>query len=138
LGATQFNKDFLAIFQTFWDKVFNSKRIAQNAFKKTGLIPLEPLVVLEKMKDYKQLKKKGVNSFSSNLFSSTVFTTLSILSSCFCYPTTPHSSSTRRLEKLASSSHTTHTKTRHQLCQRSDKRSNKWHTNYLLCPSRTR
>jgi hypothetical protein len=53
-GAEEFNKtDFFAIFQRFWDKVFKSRRIAISSFEKTGLIPLNPLRVLEKMKEYK-------------------------------------------------------------------------------------
>lgn len=50
---TMDKKAFFAIFQRFWDKVFNSRTIARNSFKKTGLIPLEPEVVLSKMKEYK-------------------------------------------------------------------------------------
>ena len=58
-GATEISKvDFFAVFQTFWDKVFKSHRIAVNSFKKTGLIPLNPLIVLEKMKEYKDLLKQ--------------------------------------------------------------------------------
>jgi len=55
-GAEEFKKtDFFAIFQRFWDKVFKSRRIAVSSFQKTGLIPLDPLRVLEKMKEYKEL-----------------------------------------------------------------------------------
>jgi len=59
MGAeTMDKKAFFAIFQRFWDKVFNSRIIARNSFKKTGLIPLNPEVVLSKMKEYKQLQKQ--------------------------------------------------------------------------------
>ena len=51
-------KAFFAMFQRFWDKVFNSETIARNSFVKTGLIPLNPETVLSKMKEYKQLQKK--------------------------------------------------------------------------------
>jgi hypothetical protein len=58
-GATEISKvDFFVVFQTFWDKVFKSRQIAVNSFKKTGLIPLNPLIVLEKMKEYKDLLKQ--------------------------------------------------------------------------------
>ena len=58
-SATEISKvDFFAVFQTFWDKVFKSHRIAVNSFKKTGLIPLNPLIVLEKMKENKDLLKQ--------------------------------------------------------------------------------
>jgi hypothetical protein len=54
MGAEIINKKaFFVIFQRFWDKVFNSHIIARNSFKKTGLIPLEPEVVLSKIKEYK-------------------------------------------------------------------------------------
>jgi hypothetical protein len=56
MGAETIDKKaFFAIFQRFWDKVFNSRIIARNFFKKTGLIPLELEVVLSKIKEYKQL-----------------------------------------------------------------------------------
>jgi hypothetical protein len=46
--------DFFAIFQRFWDKVFRSRRMAISSFEKTGLIPLNPLRVLYKIKEYKE------------------------------------------------------------------------------------
>jgi hypothetical protein len=46
-------KVFFTIFQRFWDKVFDSRIIVRNSFKKTGLIPLNPEVILSKIKEYK-------------------------------------------------------------------------------------
>jgi hypothetical protein len=58
-GAEEFNKvDFFAIFQRFWDKVFKSRRMAVSSFEKTGLIPLNVIRVLEKMKEYQELQKR--------------------------------------------------------------------------------
>ena len=51
-------KAFFAMFQRFWDKVFDSRSLARNSFKKTGLIPLNPELILSKMKEYKQLQKQ--------------------------------------------------------------------------------
>ena len=51
MGAeTMDKKAFFAMFQRFWDKVFDSRSLARNSFKKTGLIPLNPELVLSKMK----------------------------------------------------------------------------------------
>jgi hypothetical protein len=55
-GVEEFNKaDFFVIFQRFWDKVFKSRRIAISSFEKTGLIPLNLIRVLKKIKEYKEL-----------------------------------------------------------------------------------
>jgi hypothetical protein len=59
MGAETIDKKaFFAMFQRFWDKVFNSSTIARNSFLKTGLIPLNPELILSKMKEYKQLQKQ--------------------------------------------------------------------------------
>lgn len=47
--------DFFTMFQTFWDKTFKSQKLAIASFKKTGLIPPDPLIVLQKMKEYKEV-----------------------------------------------------------------------------------
>jgi hypothetical protein len=52
LGTTDVAKDdFFAIFQHFSDRTFKGQ-IAQSAFKKTGLIPYQPSVVLDKLDSY--------------------------------------------------------------------------------------
>ena len=51
-GLTEMSKtDFFAIFQGFSDRTFAPNRI-QSAFRKTGLIPYNPSIVLDKMKDF--------------------------------------------------------------------------------------
>ena len=59
-GATEISKvDFFAFFQTFHNKVFKNRQIATSAFRKTGLIPLNPTVVLIKMKKYHKILKES-------------------------------------------------------------------------------
>jgi hypothetical protein len=51
-GLTQMTKtDFFSIFQGFSDRTFKPKLI-QSAFRKTGLVPFNPSIVLDAMKDY--------------------------------------------------------------------------------------
>jgi DDE superfamily endonuclease len=51
-GLTEMSKtDFFSIFQAFSDRTFAPKRI-QSAFHKTGLVPYDPAIVLDKMKEY--------------------------------------------------------------------------------------
>ena len=51
-GLTEMSKtDFFSIFQAFSDHTFAPKRI-QSAFRKTGLVPYDPAIVLDKMKEY--------------------------------------------------------------------------------------
>ncbi|KAH6667219.1 hypothetical protein B0J14DRAFT_676966 [Halenospora varia] len=52
LGAKEISKtDFFSFFQTFSDKTFTPK-LRKSAFKKAGLIPWNPSIVLDKMKSY--------------------------------------------------------------------------------------
>lgn len=52
LGGNAVSKtDFFALFQTFSDRTWTSK-LCTSAFRKTGLIPFNPSIVLEKMADY--------------------------------------------------------------------------------------
>jgi hypothetical protein len=52
MGAQEISKvDFFLIFQTFWDKTMKVKTI-QSSFRKTELIPLDPSIVLKKLKIY--------------------------------------------------------------------------------------
>jgi hypothetical protein len=52
-GAREISKtDFFSFFQRFHDKTFKNARIHKSAFRKTGLIPYNPTLVLEKMKEY--------------------------------------------------------------------------------------
>lgn len=58
MGATKVTKtEFFGFFQTFHDRCFKNPRLEKSAFRKTGLIPLNPMVVLSKMKDYFQVQK---------------------------------------------------------------------------------
>jgi len=51
-GATEITKaDFFAMFPVFSTKTFTEK-LCKSAFKKTGLIPFWPEIVLNKMKEY--------------------------------------------------------------------------------------
>jgi hypothetical protein len=78
-GATEISKvDFFSFFQQFHDRTFKNPKIYQSAFRKTRLIPFNPLVVLEKMKEYQalQMPEPVVETPSSPLLSSSVgFTT---------------------------------------------------------------
>jgi len=59
-GATKISKvNFFAFFQTFHNKVFKNRQIATSVFRKTGLIPLNPTVVLTKMKEYHKILKES-------------------------------------------------------------------------------
>jgi hypothetical protein len=80
--------DFFSFFQKFPDKVFNNERIAKGAFRKTGLIPLNPMKVLEKMKEYQKFQKELRPMTPPPRESSPV-----LLSSSRAF-TTPHSLST--------------------------------------------
>jgi len=52
-GATEISRvDFFSFFQRFHHRIFKNPRIHKSAFRKTGLIPLNPMVVLSKMKEY--------------------------------------------------------------------------------------
>ena len=56
-SATEISKvDFFSFFQRFHDQTFKNPKIYQSAFRKTGLILLNPLVVLEKMREYQALQ----------------------------------------------------------------------------------
>jgi hypothetical protein len=44
--------DFFAFFQRFHDKTFKNPRIYKSAFRKIGLIPYNPILVLSKIKEY--------------------------------------------------------------------------------------
>lgn len=58
LGAIEVSRtDFFSFFQSFHDKTFKNPRIHKSAFKKTGLIPYNPLLVLEKMKEYQAIQR---------------------------------------------------------------------------------
>jgi hypothetical protein len=58
--ATQITKTyFFAIFQKFSNKTFTPK-LYKATFQKAGLIPYDPSIVLNKMKDYIEIKKKKV------------------------------------------------------------------------------
>jgi hypothetical protein len=66
LGASEISRaDFFTFFQKFHDKTFKNLRIHKSAFKKTGLIPLDPLRVLEKMKVYRALQRPQTPEQSS-------------------------------------------------------------------------
>ena len=55
-GAREISRvDFFAFFQRFHDKTFKNPRIHKSAFRKTGLIPYNPILVLSKMKEYHTL-----------------------------------------------------------------------------------
>ena len=52
-GATEITKaDFFVLFLVFSDRTFTPK-LCISAFKKTGLIPFNPSVILNKIKEYK-------------------------------------------------------------------------------------
>ena len=54
-GATEVSKtNFFSFFQRFHDQAFRSPRIYRSAFKRTGLIPLNPELVLNRMKECKR------------------------------------------------------------------------------------
>jgi hypothetical protein len=56
LGATEISKtDFFSFFQKFSDKTFTPK-LCKAAFRKTGLIPFNPKLVLDKMKAYRGIQ----------------------------------------------------------------------------------
>ena len=78
-GATEISKVyFFSFFQRFHDRTFKNPKIYQSAFRKTRLIPFDPSVVLEKMKEYQALQRLEpvVETPSSPLLSSSVgFTT---------------------------------------------------------------
>jgi hypothetical protein len=78
-GAIEISKvDFFSFFQRFHDRTFKNPKIYRSAFRKTRLIPFNPLVVLEKMKEYQalQMLELVVETPSSPLLSSLVgFTT---------------------------------------------------------------
>ena len=58
LGAKEISRtDFFAFFQWFHDKTFKNPRIYKSAFRKTGLIPLNPQLVLSKLKGYQALQR---------------------------------------------------------------------------------
>jgi hypothetical protein len=60
MGAQEISKvDFFQIFQTFWDKTMKVK-IIQSSFCKTGLIPLNPSIILKKLKVYKKFKLQKI------------------------------------------------------------------------------
>jgi DDE superfamily endonuclease len=60
LGATTVSKpDFFALFQSFSDKTFIPE-LCKSAFRKAGLIPLNPDVVLDQMKSYGGVQEEGV------------------------------------------------------------------------------
>ena len=51
-GATEITKaDFFALFPVFSDRIFTPK-LCISAFKKTGFIPFNPSVILDKIKEY--------------------------------------------------------------------------------------
>ena len=55
-GATEITKaNFFALFLVFSDRTFTSK-LCISAFKKTGLIPFNPSVILDKIKEYKKVQ----------------------------------------------------------------------------------
>ena len=79
MGAQEISKvDFFRIFQTFWDKTMKVKTI-QSSFRKTGLIPLDPSIVLKKLKIYQGKQEvqasKDSDSEGSRSDRSEVFTT---------------------------------------------------------------
>jgi hypothetical protein len=56
-GATTISKtDLFSFFQTFSNKTFTTK-LCKSAFKKTRLIPYNPSLVLDKMKDYSGIQQ---------------------------------------------------------------------------------
>jgi hypothetical protein len=58
-GAREISRvDFFAFFQRFHDKTFKNPRIHKSAFRKTGLIPYNPILVLSKMKEYQKLHRR--------------------------------------------------------------------------------
>jgi hypothetical protein len=92
-SATEISKvDFFSFFQRFHDRTFKNPKIHQSAFRKTGLIPFDPSVVLEKMKEYQalQMPEPVVETPSSLLLSSSVgFTTLPLTPTNWNLYTTP-------------------------------------------------
>jgi hypothetical protein len=58
-GAREISRvDFFSFFQRFHDKTFKNPRIHKSAFRKTGLIPYNPILVLSKMKEYHTLNTR--------------------------------------------------------------------------------
>lgn len=58
LGTQEITRtDFFSFFQSFHNKTFKNPRIYKSTFKKTGLIPLDPLLVLSKIKEYQALQR---------------------------------------------------------------------------------
>ena len=56
-SATTISKtDFFSFFQTFSNKTFTAK-LCKSAFKKTGLIPYNPAIVLDKMREYSGIQE---------------------------------------------------------------------------------
>ena len=51
--------DFFSFFQRFHNQTFKNPKIYQSAFRKTGLIPFDPSVVLKKMKEYQGLQAQA-------------------------------------------------------------------------------
>jgi len=78
-GATNISKvDFFSFFQRFHTRTFKNPKIYQSTFRKTRLIPFNPLIVLEKMKEYQGLQAQTtqeVTPLSLLLSSSVGFTT---------------------------------------------------------------
>jgi len=71
-SATKILKvDFSSFFQQFHNRTFKNPKIYQSTFRKTRLIPFNPLVVLEKMKEYQalQMLELVVETSSSPLLS---------------------------------------------------------------------
>ena len=73
-GATEISKvDFFSFFQRFHNQTFKNPKIYQSAFRKTGLIPFNPLVVLERderISSYIQIPEPVIETPSSPLLSS--------------------------------------------------------------------
>jgi hypothetical protein len=56
-GVTEISRvDFFSFFQGFHDKVFKNPKIHKSAFRKTGLILLDPSIVLNKIKKYRLIQ----------------------------------------------------------------------------------
>ena len=58
-GATEITKtDFFSIFNKFSSKTFTSN-LCKAAFRKAGLVPFNPSIVLSKIKEYRGIQSKG-------------------------------------------------------------------------------
>ena len=67
-GAQDITKvDFFLFFQRFHNQTFKNPQIYQSAFRKTGLIPLNPELVIRKMKGYQGKQTVQEETFSSSL-----------------------------------------------------------------------